>query len=61
MPDLRELLNEIESALPMPIKDRLIAEGKYITELHRLDEGQSRMVERALFMGAWIAKEGIKA
>jgi len=37
-------------------------ESKYLTSVFSLDETQAALVERALFMGAWIVtKEGVQA
>jgi len=51
-------LKELQQSLPEVVYMRLIEEAKYISGIFNLDETQSAVVERALFMGARIAQKG---
>jgi len=51
-------LKEIQSSLPEAVKTRLMEEAAFLKTVFKLDETQAATVERALFMGAAIMKEG---
>lgn len=52
------MMKELQRSLPEAVSTRLMEEANFLKSVFALDETQAGLVERALFRGAGIMREG---